>query len=400
MNNNQYAFDHPDDALRALADRLAIQPIDSGANECIGRVLADPVNADRDSPAADVSAMDGYAIRMSDLKITGAIEVVGESACGQSPPPMPAQGVLRIFTGAIVPDECEAVIKREDTVESDNAIEIRSEGKVVETGANIRRSGENLAAGQSVFEPGVWISAVTQAALVNFGHYSPTVFKRVNVSVLTTGDEVISQHDSPKPWQLRNSNMHSLVAMLSNKPWLQTQSSQHCGDDRDKLATALQQSLGNSDAVILTGGVSMGDYDFVPDVITEVGGQIIFHRLPLRPGKPILGAVTREGKLIVGLPGNPVSAIVNARRMVLPLLAKKSGQTNWLPSQPKIHVEGLKSKLLPLHQMILVKINEAGHGVVVPSKGSGDLVALAHSDGFIQIPPNTADNEPRPFYRW
>jgi molybdopterin molybdotransferase len=400
MKTNSFAFDHPDDALRALADRLAIQPIDPAATDCIGRVLAQSINADRNSPAADVSAMDGYAIRMSDLDVEGTIQVVGESACGQPPPAMPAQGVLRIFTGAIVPDGCEAVIKREDTIELDGSIEIRHECKVLTSGANIRRSGENLAAGESVFDAGVLISAVAQAALVNFGQFSPSIFKPVNVSVLTTGDEVISNNESPKPWQLRNSNMHSLVAMLGRKPWIQTQTPQHCGDNRRKLTTAFLRSLDNSDAVILTGGVSMGDYDFVPDVIAELGGEIVFHRLPIRPGKPILGATTNDGKLIVGLPGNPVSAIVNARRMVLPLLAKMSGQTNWLASQPKICVDGLKSKLLPLHQMILVKINEAGHGVVVPSKGSGDLVALAHSDGFVQIPPNTSEQEPRPFYAW
>lgn len=400
MKTNSFAFDHPDDALRALADCLTIQPLDSDASDCIGRVLAEPVHSDRDSPAADVSAMDGYAVRMSDLNSAGTIQVVGESACGQPPPSMPDQGVVRIFTGAIVPDGCEAVIKREDTLESKNSIEFRQEAKTNALGANIRRAGENLAAGESVFDAGVLISAVAQAALVNFGHFSPAVFKPVFVSVLTTGDEVMEQHVSPKPWQLRNSNLMSLVAMLSGKPWIQIQSTQHCGDDRAKLTSALQQSLDTSDAVVLTGGVSMGDYDFVPEVIAEIGSEIVFHRLPIRPGKPILGAVTSEGKLIIGLPGNPVSAIVNARRMVMPLLAKMSGQTSWLPPQPKIRVEGLNKKSLPLHQMVLVKINDTGHGVAVASKGSGDLVALAHSDGFVQIPPNAVEDEPRPFYPW
>jgi molybdenum cofactor synthesis domain-containing protein len=400
MNRSKLAFDDPDHALRALANRLRVTSIDSQSDDRVGRVLAESVWADRDSPAADVSAMDGYAIRMSDLAIAGSIPVVGESACGNPPPSMPDQGVVRIFTGAMVPDGCEAVIKREDTFEGDQSIEFREDAKAVTNGANIRRMGENLPAGDIVFSAGIQISAVAQAALVNFGCLAPAVYERVKISILTTGDEVIAPSGSPQPWQLRNSNLMSLVAMLSEKPWCQMQSANHCGDDRAKLTSALQQSLDNCDAVILTGGVSMGDYDFVPEVVAEVGGEVVFHRLPIRPGQPILGAVTQQGKLIVGLPGNPVSAIVNARRMVIPLLTRMSGQTDWLPAQPKIPVKGLRNKPLPLHQMVLVRINPSGHAEVVPSKGSGDLVALAHSDGFVQLPPHADENQPRPFYRW
>lgn len=400
MPSTHFAFEHPDDALRAIAAQLRSTPTESATLKSVGRVLAEKIFADRDSPAADVSAMDGFAVRMTDLNLSGSIPIVGESACGRPAPPMPDAGVLKIFTGAIVPEGCDAVIKREDTIETDQTIQWTDRARAIDFGANIRRSGENLAAGEAVLDRGVILTPANLAAMVNFGCVSPQVFGRVNVSVLTTGDEVIDGEQPPQPWQLRNSNLHALMALFAQRPWIDVQSGQHCGDDRAELVSRLKQSLEQSDLVVLTGGVSMGDYDFVPDVVQEVGGQVIFHKLPIRPGKPILGAVTKDGKLIVGLPGNPVSAVVNARRMVIPLIAKISGQTRWLPDPVKIRVNGFHNKPLPLHQCVLVSINSSGQAQVVPSKGSGDLVALANSDGFVEIPANDIRNEPRNFYAW
>ena len=392
----------PDDALRALAGRLKTTSIEPVVGTCVGRVLAEAIHADRDSPAADVSAMDGYAVRLSDLTHEGSLAVVGESACGSPPPEMPAEGVLRIFTGAMVPEGCQVVIKREETIESTDSIELREEARGLPDGANIRRSGENLSRGSVVVESGTLVTGATEAALVNFGCCSAEVFQSVQVGILTTGNEVVSVEAQPQPWQLRNSNGMSLDSILAGKPWIDVGRSEHCADEKTKLVESLQESLAGSDAVIMTGGVSMGDYDFVPDVIREVGGEVIFHGLPIRPGKPILGAVTSEGKLIVGLPGNPVSAIVNARRMVLPLLAKMSGQTDWLRPMVKVQVQGLPNRKLPLHQMILVRVDQEGRCEVVPSKGSGDLVALGNSDGFVEIPPHATatSGELRSFFPW
>jgi molybdenum cofactor synthesis domain-containing protein len=292
------------------------------------------------------------------------------------------------------------VIKREDVIETDQSIQLTDRARAIDLGANIRRSGENLAAGEAVLERGAILTSANLAAAVNFGCVSPQVFGRVKVSVLTTGDEVIDGDQSPQPWQLRNSNLHALMTMFRQRRWIDVQSGRHCGDDRVELTQQLMRSLEQSDVVVLTGGVSMGDYDFVPDVVQEVGGQVVFHKLPIRPGKPILGAVTKDGKLIMGLPGNPVSAVVNARRMVLPLIAKISGQTHWLPRPVKVTVEGLNSKSLPLHQMVLVSITQHGHAKPVSSKGSGDLVALANSDGFVEIPANDTRDQPRKFLAW
>src|SRR5690606_36489573 len=130
----------------------------------------------------------------------------------------------------------------------------------------------------------------------------------VRCSIIVTGNELLGADDSPHPWQLRDSNGLTVAAMIADKPWLRLEQQTRCGDDRQQLQTQLAEALQRSDAVRVTGGVSKGDYDQVPEVIAETGGEVIFHRVPIRTGQPILGAVTSRGQLILGLPGNPVIA--------------------------------------------------------------------------------------------
>ena len=150
----------------------------------------------------------------------------------------------------------------------------------------------------------------------------------------------------------------------------------------------------------MTGGVSMGDYDYVPDVIRDVGGDVVFHGLPIRPGKPVLGAATDDGKLLMGLPGNPVSATIGCQRLTMPLLARLAGITSWLPHPIVVRLNDAGEKTIPLHWMRLVRMVD--HGVCVPvfSQGSGDLVSLGQSDGFVELTPRSSGEGPWPFYGW
>jgi molybdenum cofactor synthesis domain-containing protein len=399
----KFAFDNPDDATAALADRLQALPLRENidADDCSGRVLAKEIIADRDSPAADVSAMDGYAIRMEDLARTEAIPISAESAPGNPPPGMQAGAVVRIFTGAVIPADCEAVIMREDTEEFDGAIRFRPSALKATRGDHIRRAGENAAAGSGVVAAGTLVTAASRATMANFGCDRAQVYAPVRVCLITTGDEVgLFEQETPAPWQLRNSNRGSLAALLNPVPWITIHHIDHCPDDRPALTGLLAERLEQSDAVLLTGGVSMGDYDYVPEVVQELGGDIVFHGLPIRPGKPILGAATAAGKLILGLPGNPVSATIGCRRFAIPLLAKQSGQTDWNPPCPVVRLEHAGNRTLPLHWLRLVRLTEHGVAEVVISHGSGDLVSLAHSTGFVQVPPGQRDQSAWPYYAW
>ncbi|MGB7347585.1 MAG: molybdopterin molybdotransferase MoeA [Pirellulaceae bacterium] len=392
---------NPTEALNELAGRVSTVSVQPSTHDCVGRVLASNIVADRDSPAADVSAMDGYAICMDDLKNPDPIQVSGEAAAGASPPAMQPGSVVRIFTGAIVPTTCEAVVKREDTEELDGEIRFLKTSLAIARGENIRRAGENARAGTTVLGSGVKLTAAHLATMANFGATGADVFAPVRVTLITTGDEV-GQFDEipPQPWQLRNSNQSSIAALLSQPRWIDHVASVHAKDDRDHLHQTLEQALAASDAVLLTGGVSMGDYDYVPEIVRQVGGEVVFHGLPVRPGKPILGAVTNQGKLIIGLPGNPVSATIGCHRFALPLLAKMSGQTEWRPPCPVVRLTDAGNKSIPLHWMRLARMTNHGVAEAVQSQGSGDLVSLGQSTGYVELPPGEAGEGPWPYYAW
>ncbi len=401
MSAKKFAFNSPDEAIAAIADRLSVVGVDAEWPSCLGRVLAQSVTADRDSPAADVSAMDGYAIRLADLRPGVTIPVAGESVPGSPPPAMSDGSIVRIFTGAIVPAEADAVVKREDTEELENAIRFRDVALSTQAGENIRRAGENAKSGSTVLPAGVLVNAAHRATMVNFGCYQASVYSPVRVTVITTGDEVgVFADETPQPWQLRNSNQVALASLIEPNPWISIQAVQHARDDRETLQQTLAAALGQSDAILMTGGVSMGDYDYVPDVVRDVGGDVVFHGLPIRPGKPILGAATADGKLILGLPGNPVSAVVGCRRFALPLLAKQSGQSEWCPASTQVRLQSAGSKTLPLHWMRIVKMVAAGVAEPVFSQGSGDLVSLGQSSGFVEVPAGESGEGPWAYYPW
>lgn len=394
-------FDDPSEAIAALADRLATVHVESQMSVMPGRVLAQAIGADRDSPAADVSAMDGYAIRLSDLQRTDTIPVIGESAPGAAPPAMDAVAAMRIFTGAVVPEGCEAIVKREDTEEGDGKIRLLDAAKSASSGEHIRRAGENTKVGTTVLPSGTLLSAAPIATLANFGYSAIDCFARVRVAVITTGDEVKPVDAATlDPWQLRNSNGAAISAVLRQQSWIDEVSNDHCRDDRDALAAIVQEKIAVADAVVLTGGVSMGDYDYVPDVVREAGGEVVFHGLPVRPGKPILGAATDSGKLIVGLPGNPVSATIGCHRFVRRLLAKQSGQTNWDPYRPTVRLELAGTKTIPLYWLRLVSMKENGNAQPVLSQGSGDLVSLGESTGYVEVPPGESGDGPWSYFGW
>lgn len=397
-----FNYSDPDSAIAALAGKLSVIIDNDTAPVPVGRILAQTILADRDSPAADVSAMDGYAICLADLQLKSAVPISGESKAGSAPPAMTAGCVVRIFTGAIVPAGCDAVVKREDTDESSTSIRFHDDAiKSTVLGSHIRRAGENAAAGSPVLEPGAKISPATVAALANFGFVHPLVYRQVKVAILTTGNEVVDPTtEQLEPWQLRNSNQSAVHAMLIENPLVDVERVDHVADDRQALAKTLRQALECADAVVMTGGVSKGDYDYVPDTISQAGGEIIFHGLPIRPGKPILGAATDAGKLILGLPGNPVSATINCHRFLMPLLRRIAGQSIWTDRPPMVRLRELPSKLIPLHCMLLARRIEPGIADLVIGKGSGDLVSLAQSDGYVCLPPMTNTPGLWPMFSW
>lgn len=388
----------PEHAIRLLLEHA--QPVATervALDQAHGRVLAEQIRADRASPAADVSAMDGYAVRTGDA---GRLPVLADIPAGVEPIDMPAGGVVRVMTGSCVPAGADLVIKREDVDEQPDAITIDPAlAADLRPGLNIRRRGENIQAGESVANRGVEITPALVGVLASFGHHRVEVYRRVEVAILTTGDEVVPADVSPRPWQLHDSNGPTLAAFFAGASWVAPAAAVHVRDDRGAIRAEIASALEHADVLVLSGGVSMGDRDYVPAVLREVGARTLFHGVPQRPGRPTLAAVSIDGQPIVALPGNPVSVAVTARRLVRPVLHALGGLTR-TPSPRTVTLVNPDGKSLPLWWHRLVRLVPGGLAESVGTKGSGDLVSAARADGFVVIPPGEPGPGPFEFHPW
>lgn len=394
-----FAFDtpaHAVDAMRSRLEPVGVERIE--LNEAAGRILGEALNADRPSPACDVSAMDGYAVGVS-AAADSTLPVVGEAAIGQPPPAMPMEGVLRIFTGGPVPDSCDAIVPREQVDEKPEAIHLPADIHI-KPGQHIRRRGENGQAGETIAAQGTPVTPAVAAALAACGIAGPRVHQRLQLAAIVTGNEVNDVSAKVEPWQLRDSNGPALAALLATRPWVDWRGVQHATDDRALLRETIAAALADCDALLLTGGVSMGDYDFVPAVLAELGCEIIFHKLPIRPGKPALGAVGPRGQAVLGLPGNPVSVMTTARRLALPVLRHRAGFAQAAPPAPSVTLVNPDDKQLPLHWSRPVRLIADDRAELITTRGSGDIISAARSDGFVELPANQTGPGPWAFYRW
>jgi molybdopterin molybdotransferase len=400
VNKADFAFDSPGEALDALCARLA--PVGHEAiawEQAAGRVLAQGAAADRASPSCDVSAMDGYALRWADCK-PGTITVAGEVQIGEPMPRMPVGKAIKIVTGAPVPEGADVVVRREDTVEHEDSIELpEALVKTLKPEANIRRMGENMAAGTVVECKGRLVTAPVMGMLTTFGLTRPEVFKQVRLGIITTGNEVVPPETTPTQWQLRDSNASSLLALCAQHRWIHLEARTHARDTVDAIESTARDLLGSCDALVFTGGVSMGDHDHVPAIVESLGAQTVFHKLPQRPGKPVLGAVL-DGKPIFGLPGNPVSVMVTAHRMLIPALAVRGGLDGPTSTPRMVRVINADDKTLGLWWRRPAKIVGADTVALVSTKGSGDVPSAAMSDGFVELEPGQSGAGPWPFWSW
>ncbi len=384
------------DRLRARIVTVEREPV--ALPRAIGRVLAEDLRADRASPACDVSAMDGFAVRAEDLA-SGTLAIAAEVRIGQAPPALAPGSAVRIVTGGAVPEGADTIVRREDVREEGGVIVIEAGTAArILPGAEIRREGENGRMGDPVVSSGTLLDATNASALASFGGSVIQVHRRVRVALLTTGDELVDPGAPATRWQVRDSNGLALRALL-DRPWIELLSFPRAPDEPDAMRAAITAALSSADALVLTGGVSMGARDHVPDALRACGVEVLFHRLPQRPGRPVLGAIAPGGRPVLALPGNPVSVQVTGRRLALPAIARRAGITR---DRARIavclHPALPDSGALWWHR--LVRIAPDGTASIVPSSGSGDVVAIAKSDGFVEIPPRTAGAGPFPFYEW
>lgn len=314
--------------LLDLAVKPSVQHVDiEGA---IGRYLAEPLVARRLQPAADLSAMDGYAVNPDNMD--GPWQVVGESAAGHPFKGRVAAGeAVRIATGAVMPEGADAVILQEDISRTGNAVTLTGDGPNP-PGKHIRRKGMDFTVGKEVLPAGTKIGPAQAALAISSGHKHLPVHRRPRVAVIDSGDELAEDAECCEPYQIPASNGAMLLGMVRSASCEGERLGPVC-DRMDALAGVLAKA-GDADVVVTSGGASVGDHDLVRPALEAWGATIDFWRVAIKPGKPILVAQRErpQGRQIVlGLPGNPVSSHVTAYLFLLPLLRAMLGAAQPLP---------------------------------------------------------------------
>ncbi len=298
-----------------------------GVREALGRVLAEDVTSAEPVPGFDNSAMDGYAVRAGDTTGAGTgdrpvrLTVVDESRAGHPAVRALAGGeAIAISTGAMMPDGADAVVRVEDTDGGGAEVEVRAE---VEPGKDIRRSGEDIEAGYTVLRAGAELGPAAVGVLASVGRSEVACAVRPRATVLTTGDELQEPGGPLRPGAIRNSNAHS-VAALVERAGAELLGAEIVADDLETTTRALAAAL-EGDLVVVCGGVSVGEHDHVRPAAAGLGVEQVFWRVALRPGAPTYFGVAPSGALVFGLPGNPVSAIVTFLLFARPAIRAMMG---------------------------------------------------------------------------
>ncbi len=371
--------------LLAMPEPLPVEelPVESA----IGRCLGAPLLAQRTQPAADLSAMDGYALRSGD---NGPWKVVGESAAGHPFEGMVGQGeAIRISTGALMPQGADAVLLQENALRSDEELSLNGEGDP--TPRHIRRAGFDFKQGDEILSAGTHIGPAQIALALTSGNAAVPVHRLPKVAVIDSGDELASDAANCAPHQIPASNGAMLAAMLRGL----TSETRRIGPVADDLG-ALAAAFGDAgdgpvaaDVIVTSGGASVGDHDLVRPALEAWGAEISFWRVAMKPGKPLLVA-RKDSQFVIGLPGNPVSSFVTAYFFLLPMLRVMGG--NRAPCPQPISIP-LGTDIPPGGSRLEFLRAIVANGCVTPvsEQDSSALRALARTNALIERPSNAPE---------
>jgi molybdopterin molybdotransferase len=355
--------------------------------ESVGRVLREDIIADTDLPPFDRSQMDGYAVIASDTKeVPAVLKLAGESAAGKGWHNNLKRGhAVRIMTGAPVPAGADAVQKVELTGETGDEVKILESAK---KGQNIVRRASEIKSGAKVFRSGEVVTTNMIAALASFGYARVKVSKEPRVTIMGTGSEIVEIGKRPGLDQIRNSNS-VMLDVLSRRAGGKTHVLSIVRDHIDRLKNAISSAAAGSDVLVMTGGVSVGKYDHTKTALRELGAEIFFEKVRLKPGKPAVFAKLKK-TFIFGLPGNPVSAAVTfhlfVRRALLRMQAAK--RADLLSGHAIVGVDVRAAHERDTYLPSRLETTAAGALMAIPLKwqGSSDFIGFARADSLIFIP--------------
>lgn len=371
-----------------------------------GKTLAQKIFAKRDIPPFHRVAMDGIAINsVMTLKYNNDLifTIEGIQAAGQPQKLLDDthNGCLEAMTGAILPKNADMVIPYEKVeIKNGKAIYIESVEDLaneIKAFKNIHKQGSEVSSNEVILQPGQKITSAVVAIIASEGIPFIKVKNSPKIAIVSTGSELIGIHQVPKEHQIHMSNTYAITSELNAFGYKEIEC-HHIPDNQKTLFEKMHDILSQNQLVILTGGVSKGRFDYVPKVLSELKIKKIFHKVRQRPGKPLWFGQGEDGQLVFGLPGNPVSALVNLRRHVIPCLTSESY------IKIKLKEDLIFEREMTLFQPVKLEyIIGAYFATPIKGNGSGDYLSLKESDGFLQLPAEKNEfkkNEIYPFYPW
>ncbi|MGL1933448.1 MAG: molybdopterin molybdotransferase MoeA [Fibrobacterales bacterium] len=398
---------YPTDADVFIQNSTPEQPIEQVAlSSAHGRVLRETIYADRDYPAFNRVCMDGIAIHIDALS-KGITTFTISSTQGAGEPPHirdTLESCIEIMTGAATPVNCNAVIRYENLTITGSTATLNT-SLLVKEGQNIQPKGSDYTQGAALITQGTILNGIHIGILASVGAETVAVSKKVAITIISTGTELIPLGTQPNEYQVRSSNNHTLNAFIDSES-LATATVLHAPDIKDTITKVITAALTNSDVIILTGGVSKGKFDYVPSILKSLGVSQTFHMVKQRPGKPLWFGVGPEKQMVFGLPGNPVPTIMTYHRYIAPMIRNMSSAP--LITAPMMVEVGNEISFDPALQYFvpvrLIPKSDGGFTALpVFGNGSGDFYALEGSDGFIELTWEEKVFEEgylAPFYPW
>jgi molybdopterin molybdotransferase len=357
--------------------------------ESVGLVLDENIIADRDLPPFDRVTMDGIAINFDAwMKGRRKFQVENLQAAGEPQKKLTQNdNAIEVMTGAVLPSGTDTVIRYEDLKLEKPWATILTEN--IEKGQSIHRKGQDAAKDEILLSSGMKISAAEIALMASIGKSKVKVKSYPSAAIVASGDELVAVEESPLPHQIRRSNSYALQSAMKEMGWNADQF--HLKDDKDELRKELKNLLDKYDVIILSGGVSQGKFDFIPQVMEELGVQKKIHQVSQRPGKPLWFGTSANGKVVFALPGNPVSTFMCFYKYVRPWLQKSFGIESRETHAILAKDFSFTPKLTYFLQVHVV--NEHGKLMAYPDAGggSGDFANLKKIDGFLELPAERQD---------
>ena len=375
------------EALEAILAAMPAFPAESvDVANLTGRILRQGIVAERDQPPFDRVMMDGIAIAYSDYA-GGArsFPIQATQAAGDPALSLETGKAVEIMTGASLPANADCIIPVE-RIRMENGEAALDEGYEPEQRQFIHPRASDHAAGAELLRPGKRISPMDIAVIASCGLTEVEVSRTPVIRIISTGNELVPAGEPIEPHQVRMSNGPAIQAMLGNHGYSDC-AHDHIADEPEILRDGIGAHLEAADVLVLSGGVSMGKADYVPEVLAELGVEVVFHKVSQRPGKPMWFGTGPKGQAVFALPGNPVSALVCCRQYVIPALARAAAAADAAPEFASLAGEVTFKPDLTCFQPVKLLSSAAGQVLAMPVKTntSGDFTALSATDGYVEL---------------